>query len=466
MDKPIVIFGASGAGRKIAEVIHRLNKHVIYFVDNDSRKWYSEFCGKMVYPPEELLRNDYSIVMGSTHVAEIEKQLEQMGIRDRLIYGDVFKLEYIEQNLDEFRATPIDNNPKKQPDVLIDISTGPPMCGVWTWSFHVANMLYDRKHKISFFYSNTEENIPDYISDLMTVHNYPEQGYIDTIRDMAGTIISHLPCSVIINFQGEMMYAAIAVKKLFPTKINIISVIHNDDSDVCIKSKLAEAYLDKILCVSMDIRNKMLIKYNITDDKLFYKELPIDVDGKTEKTYTTDSSKPIIIGYAARLEIYQKRVDLLIPLIQILENHHCNYKLLIAGNGSYYDNLVDFITQNEIKAVQLMGRLAREDMNEFWKKCDVFINVSEFEGSSISLLEAMASGVIPVVTEVSGTNEFIQNGKNGYVYPVGDMEGIAGRVMEIEKDRSLLVELGNRTKQMIKIKCNPTDYINFIETLL
>lgn len=50
-------------------------------------------------------------------------------------------------------------------------------------------------------------------------------------------------------------------------------------------------------------------------------------------------------------------------------------------------------------------------MDAFWKGQDVFVNVSEYEGTSLSMLEAMGYGCVPVVTDVSGAREFIAQEK-------------------------------------------------------
>ncbi|QHQ60684.1 glycosyltransferase [Anaerocolumna sedimenticola] len=466
MEKPIVIFGASGAGRKISEVIDKLNKEIEFFVDNDSNKWNTLFCGKVVKSPQSLLLHDYTIVMGSTHVEEIENQLEEMGLINNLVYGDCFKLEYIIKSIKEFQAMPVGINSAVSPEVIIDISTGPPMCGVWTWSFQQAEMLYKRNHKVAFFYSNDRDNIPKNVAAHTYIFDFPEKGYIETIMDMARIVIDNLPCTVIINFQGEMMYAAIAAKILYPNDINIISIIHNDDRDVCYKNKLIAEYIDKIVAVSIDIKNKMIMDYGISCEKLFYKETPIFYNKKFIKQYNINASQPIVIGYAARLEIYQKRADLLIPFINILDENKCNYQLLIAGDGTFHKKLEEYVNGRKDNSVRLLGRIERENMEEFWEKCDIFISLSEFEGSSISLLEAMSKGVVPVVTEVSGTNEFIINGENGFVYPIGNIESIGKRIIKLDNNRSALIKLGDCAKKVVRMKCNPDDYINFIEQLL
>jgi glycogen synthase len=66
---------------------------------------------------------------------------------------------------------------------------------------------------------------------------------------------------------------------------------------------------------------------------------------------------------------------------------------------------------------------------------DVFIITSEFEGFPVSVLEAMAHGCVPVVTDIrSGVPELVQDGVNGYRVPIGDIRTFAERLAALYRD--------------------------------
>ena len=97
----------------------------------------------------------------------------------------------------------------------------------------------------------------------------------------------------------------------------------------------------------------------------------------------------------------------------------------------------------------------------FGNSQDVFVNVSEYEGTSLSMLEAMSFGCVPVVTDVSGAREFIEEGENGYICGVGDIEGIAKCVAEFASDRKRLMCYGEKCRDIIQERCNPKEYIKY-----
>lgn len=81
---------------------------------------------------------------------------------------------------------------------------------------------------------------------------------------------------------------------------------------------------------------------------------------------------------------------------------------------------------------------------------DAYVLSSRNEGMANTLLEAMASGLPSVATAVSGTNELIQATGAGLVVPVGDMEALAGAIMQLVQDPAMRASMGARARQIIE----------------
>ena len=105
-------------------------------------------------------------------------------------------------------------------------------------------------------------------------------------------------------------------------------------------------------------------------------------------------------------------------------------------------------------------------MQEFWNDKDIFLSTSDFEGASVSMLEAMALGVVPVVTNVSGVDEFVTDGTNGYISEVQNIEKLIDGIKLLEDDRDKLEKFGNKSMQIIKEKCNQDDYLDVFERMI
>jgi N-acetyl-alpha-D-glucosaminyl L-malate synthase BshA len=95
--------------------------------------------------------------------------------------------------------------------------------------------------------------------------------------------------------------------------------------------------------------------------------------------------------------------------------------------------------------VKFLGRHDR--VEELAGLADVFLLPSELESFGLSALEAMASGVPVVGSDAGGLPEVVKHTETGFLLPVGDVEGMAARTLEILKDeehRRCLGQAGRR----------------------
>jgi glycosyltransferase involved in cell wall biosynthesis len=339
--------------------------------------------------------------------------------------------------------------------VLIDMYEGIGWGGSELWAANLAEMMSFAGKKVMLIgdvnqprLENRYENIVTRISDD------------DTIMHMVHLMEDNLPCVFINNFAGCAFMAAVIVKRRHPGLVKIISVIHNDNKALFDAHMMLDKYIDKVFCVSDQIRRHMIEIYDFDINKYYYKEQPIDVEHFGRKI--RDCGKPIRIGYAARLVRQQKRADLLVDLISCLEDKNMDYLFQIAGDGECLEMIRDFISLQHLEdKVQLMGRLPKGDMDGFWMGQDIFVNISEYEGTSLSMLESMASGCVPVVTDVSGAREFITDGENGYICKIGDLESIADRIKLLSHDAGRLYDWGKKCMMIVADRCNPHEYLNY-----
>lgn len=91
--------------------------------------------------------------------------------------------------------------------------------------------------------------------------------------------------------------------------------------------------------------------------------------------------------------------------------------------------------------VELHPAMKHDALSQFIRTFDVFVFPTLHDGFGQTLLQAMASGVIPVVTENCGASEIIEKGKNGAVIPIRSAETIYDTLRSLAQDKSLLENL-------------------------
>lgn len=110
-------------------------------------------------------------------------------------------------------------------------------------------------------------------------------------------------------------------------------------------------------------------------------------------------------------------VKLVINIFNKLYIENNNLKLIIANSGTEKNYLEKYVIDNKLtKAVKFVGYLSAKEMDIYYRKCGYYFTLPTSDSTSVSLLEAMSYGCIPIVSNIPANLEWIINGKNGIVY--------------------------------------------------
>ncbi len=82
-------------------------------------------------------------------------------------------------------------------------------------------------------------------------------------------------------------------------------------------------------------------------------------------------------------------------------------------------------------AVTLVGTLSYAEMERFFNSADFFLQGSHYEGSGYALCEALACGVVPIVTDIPSFRVMTNQGAFGALWPVGDAEALAAAIQAL-----------------------------------
>jgi sugar transferase (PEP-CTERM/EpsH1 system associated) len=134
----------------------------------------------------------------------------------------------------------------------------------------------------------------------------------------------------------------------------------------------------------------------------------------------------LLIGNVARLDKVKDQAGLLAAFKMLCEQagQETACRLIIVGEGPEHAELQRQIEQLGLtQRVRLLGN--RSDVAELLAECDVFVLSSIAEGMPVTLMEAMASGLPIVATEVGGVASVVEHGVTGTLVPAGDPRALA-----------------------------------------
>ena len=143
--------------------------------------------------------------------------------------------------------------------------------------------------------------------------------------------------------------------------------------------------------------------------------------------------------------------------------------LLLAGDGALRDELERLATQLGISGrVRFLG--VRGDVPDLLRAADVFAMTSESEAASLTIMEAMATGVPVVVTRVGGNPELVRDGIDGLLVPRGDSAATAQALARILDDPSAAAVMGDsgreRAGRRYRLDRTVGDYLDLYRRLV
>lgn len=108
--------------------------------------------------------------------------------------------------------------------------------------------------------------------------------------------------------------------------------------------------------------------------------------------------------------------------------------VMVFGDDTLLESVEERIRESEIlkSSVALHGRVAHDEMPNFYGAADLFVSGSHSEGSGYALIEAVASGVVPVVTDIPSFRSI--TGSCGQRWTPGDSQGLAAALLAASKD--------------------------------
>jgi glycosyltransferase involved in cell wall biosynthesis len=156
---------------------------------------------------------------------------------------------------------------------------------------------------------------------------------------------------------------------------------------------------------------------------------------RTRTELSIGDSDPVLL-FTGRLS-KGKNLVFLLDVFRKLIDRHPDIRLIICGDGEYRSILAGKVRQDGLDSVvHFTGRLANDRLPRIFAAADVFVLPSLVEGLSIAVLEALASGLPVVCSDVGDLALAVTNGQNGYVVPDYDADAYATRIEDVLRDHT------------------------------
>jgi glycosyltransferase involved in cell wall biosynthesis len=363
--------------------------------------------------------------------------------------------------------------------ITISWPCGPVVSGVWTWAVQLAQHLALRGREVRLVLHDWQAPATcrkGYeLADLgagkkrrfKLVCGPPLfdadqwEACYDLYRSLAPTLL--LP-----NSAGQSYAPAAMLASEDPRRIRVIGWHHSDDPYQYSYLSHYEPIIHTFVSVSRHCAAELASRLPHRASDIAHLTCGIIIPPPQPREPL--AKRPLRLVYAGRMEQHQKRIFDFVRLAQGLDERSIDFQLRLVGDGSRVAELQQQLAgvraafKNQRNAAWVEPPVPHTSMNEVWHWADVAVMVSEFEGLSISMLEAMACGCVPVVARVdSGVGEVLREGENGLTFPVGDIPQMVAHLESLRSNEALRARMSEAARASVSDYCG---YERFLDRAL
>lgn len=218
------------------------------------------------------------------------------------------------------------------------------------------------------------------------------------------------------------------VEKILSYITDCIITLNEEDYQIA-KKRFHSQYTEKISSVGVDL------------DRFH----PV---GKEEKIKLRQAQgipeKAFLLLYTAEF-IPRKNHIFFIQNIPFLKEHIPELKVILLGKGQTLEACRQLVQQLGLSdTVFFLGY--RKDVEHFCQAADLVVSVSRQEGLPVNLLEGMATGLPVVCTKIRGQVDLIEDGENGFLFPVNNAQAFRQAILRIYRDTKFQEKIGNNNR--------------------
>ncbi len=271
----------------------------------------------------------------------------------------------------------------------------------------------------------------------------------------------------------NFLISSIIAKKILKKKL-VFLISESRKTHTSFRAKFFRPFLKNVLRISDSLvtSSEFLIdeieEYLVKVDRKKLKIIHEAVDTTKFKPENISNPENVVLT-VARIDPVKGLENLInsIPLILIKIP---DVKIKIVGsipNRNYFLMLKNKILELECeKFVEFVGPIPHDELPNMLSNSKIFILTSKTEASSISTMEAMASGLPVIVTRVGGMPSLIINGINGFLVEPDNPESVAEKAIELLIDDSLRAKIGKSARETIEKKYNWDNFIDGLTNLI
>jgi glycosyltransferase involved in cell wall biosynthesis len=190
------------------------------------------------------------------------------------------------------------------------------------------------------------------------------------------------------------------------------------------------------------------------------------VDGLEVRNRLNISEDEIVLISTRALHNHHYNVESFVRAMPLILKSKRGVKFIIKGSGpleGYLQSLAKTLGVSE--HVRFVKLVPHYEMANYLRAADIYVSTCFIDTTSVSLLEAMACGLAPIVTDIVGNREWIENGRNGFLFKPKDPKALADKAIQLIENRDLRRRFSEECSRLVKQKASWQECVSKMERL-
>ncbi|MCE1255396.1 MAG: glycosyltransferase [Anaerolineae bacterium] len=148
-------------------------------------------------------------------------------------------------------------------------------------------------------------------------------------------------------------------------------------------------------------------------------------------------------------------IDVLIKAFGRAALENDQLRLILLGGGSLAPMVQSMIHEYQlIDRIYLGGQVKQADLPGYYRSADLYLSASHSDGSSVSLMEALACGKPVLVSDIPGNKEWVTPGEEGWLFEDGHVDSLKTGILNAFREKNQLPLMGLRSRQLAEARAD------------
>ena len=188
------------------------------------------------------------------------------------------------------------------------------------------------------------------------------------------------------------------------------------------------------------------VEYGMNPEKTVVFPWGVDLNHFTPRNWSLDTDSSFTV-FCNRSWEPNYGVDVLAGAFVKVAQQRPDVSLMLLSGGSQAAAIRQILIRGGVEdRVTFPGQISNAELPRFYHMADLYVSPSHVDGSSVSLMEALACGLPCLVSDIPANMEWVREGENGWLFPDGNADALAAKILAAMENHKSLPEIGHNAR--------------------